>query len=95
MWGGRAGEGGQGGCGRRSKVFVKIQKKNRVGVGVVCRGEGDRADVDEELKLLWKCKKNIVDGGCQVWLGMGVEGRGWSIGRGLVGSNVGGRGDVG
>ena len=44
-----------------------------------------RADVNEELKLLWKCKKNIS--------GVGVEG--WSIGRRLVGSNVVGRGDVG
>ena len=51
------GLGGQGGSERRIEVFVKIQKKNR-GVGgsgggsSACRGV--RADVNEELKLLWK-----------------------------------------
>ena len=39
--------------------------------------------VKEELKLLWKCKK--IGGG-------GSRGGCWSRGRGLVGSNVGGRG---
>ena len=38
---------GQGGCERRIEVFVKIQKKNGVGV----RG-GFRMDVNEELKFL-------------------------------------------
>ena len=40
--GGRAWVGGQGGCERRSKVFVKIQKKNflRGGVGGWGWGEG-------------------------------------------------------
>ena len=58
------GGGGQGGCDRRIKVFVKIQKKNifffwggggggwvRGGVGVV-GGGGVRVDVNEELKFL-------------------------------------------
>ena len=53
--------------------------------------------MNEELKLLWKCKKNIGGGGCQVRPGMGgSRDGGWSI-RGLVGSNVGvmwGLGDV-
>ena len=40
-------------------------------------------DVNEELKLLWKCKKKIGGGG---------GGGDWSIGRGFVGSNVDGRG---
>ena len=35
--GGRVGEGGQGGCGRRIEVFVKIQKKIGGGSG---RGGG-------------------------------------------------------
>ena len=36
-WGGGVGLGGQGGCERRSKVFVKIQKKKIWGWG---RGSG-------------------------------------------------------
>ena len=52
-----------------------------------------RADLKEELKLLWKCKNNI---GSWVMSGPAGDGGsrdgGWSIGRGLVGSNVGGRG---
>ena len=38
----------EGGCERRIEVFVKIQKKNRVGG----RGRGVRVDVNEELKFL-------------------------------------------
>ena len=37
--GGRVGGGGQGGCERRSEVFLKIQKKFRGGVG---SGQGGR-----------------------------------------------------
>ena len=49
-------------------------------------------DVKEELKLVWKCKKKSGGGGGGGGVpdlagdGGGVEG--WSIGRGLVGSNV-------
>ena len=66
--GGRVGSGWrgvQGGCERRIKVFVKIQKKHFLGVwvGGVQRGGGGwgrvgwgggevRVDVNEELKLL-------------------------------------------
>ena len=52
------GGGGQGGCERRIKVFVKIKKKKneggglvRGGVGLVWGG-GVRVDVNEELKFL-------------------------------------------
>ena len=56
------GGGGQGGCERRIKVFVKIQKKNfffgggggrggGLGGGGWVRG-GVRVDVNEELKFL-------------------------------------------
>ena len=64
FWGVRGGSvrGGQGGCERRIKVFVKIQKKNwgdggRGGLGKGVRGggrvgRGVRVDVNEELKFL-------------------------------------------
>ena len=48
--------GGQDGCERRIKVFVKIQKKIWGGVGVGSEGGvglvGVRMDVNEELKFL-------------------------------------------
>ena len=56
--GGRGGEGvgmvgwGQGGCERRIEVFVKIQKKNWGGGGLVSGGGGVRVDMNEELKFL-------------------------------------------
>ena len=90
-WGREGPVGGQGGWERRSEVIVKIQKKIGVGVGVgdgVVRVRlGVRVDGNEELKLLWKCKKK-VGGQVRDW---GVEGWGLVEGRGLVGSNVGGR----
>ena len=50
------GGGGQGGCERRIKVFVKIQKKNFLGGGSGGGGSGwwggVRVDVNEELKFL-------------------------------------------
>ena len=54
-------------------------------------------DVNEELKLLCKSTKKSGPGWGQVWSGIGGRGWGWgwSSGRGLVGSKVGGRGDVG
>ena len=70
----RVGGGGQGGCGRRSEVFVKIQKKigggggwgDRGGGGWGDRGRGRvgwgaRVDVIEELKFFYEYskKKNI------------------------------------
>ena len=64
MWGGGAGGGGgglggQGGCERRSRVFVKIKKKKNflgggwgVGSGVGGSGWGDRVDGNGEVKLV-------------------------------------------
>ena len=52
---GQVGEGGQGGCDRRSDVIVKIPKKlpGVSGVGRIRFGGGGvRVDVNEELKLL-------------------------------------------
>ena len=56
--GGRVGLGGQSGCERRIKVFVKIQKKKFFflggggGGGGGGVGGGVRVDVNEELKFL-------------------------------------------
>ena len=75
--GGRVGEGGQGGCERRIKVFLKIKKKYfRGGGGESGRGMGGgvagvRVDVKEELKLLWKCKKKMGGGGMPGLAGIG------------------------
>ena len=64
-------EGGQGGCERRTEVFVKIQKKNYCFWG----GEGGwvggvRVDVNQELKFFGKFKKKKLGGG---------GGEGWSM----------------
>ena len=54
--GGGVGLGGQGGCERRTEVFVKIQKKKIGGGGRVgpwgVRVGGVSMDVNEELKFL-------------------------------------------
>ena len=56
-WGGGGSSrvGGQGGCGRRSEVFVKIEKNvfrvRGLGVGLG-GGGGGHGDVNEELKFL-------------------------------------------
>ena len=59
--------GGQGGCERRTEVFVKIQKKNFFffwGGGWVGGGGGVvRVDVNQELKFFGKFKKKIWGGG--------------------------------
>ena len=62
--------------------FVKI-KKNRGGgegggggVGGWSVGGGVRVDVNEELKLLWKCQKYIGVGGVRSGRRWGVEGWG-------------------
>ena len=65
------GLGGQGGCELRIVVFVKIQKRKKMGG----RG-GVRVDVNEELKFLRKfTKKNRGVGGVR-W------GSGWFRGQG-------------
>ena len=100
-WGrGRVGEGGQGGCERRIKVFVKIKKNifggggGGVGSGQGWgRGGGGQGGCERRIEVSVEMQKKIGGGGCQVWPGMGGGSRvgGWSIGRGLVGSNVWGR----
>ena len=77
--------GGQGGCERRIKVFVKMQKKKiggRGGRGGV--GWGVRVDVNEELNFFCKNKKKKNVGG-------GGSGRGGGVGLG-GGGLVGGGG---
>ena len=66
------GWGGQGGCERRTEVFVKIQKK-KIGGGWV--GGGVRVDVNQELKFFGKFKKKL-GGGEGV---RGVGGFGWGV----------------
>ena len=78
---GGSGKGGQGGCERRIKVSVKIQKRNwggrggQVGVRLV-GGGGVRVDVNEELKFFGKFKKK--NGG--VSGRRGESGTGWGSG---------------
>ena len=94
--------GGQGGCGRRIEVFVKIPKKKiflggrgQGGVGSGGGGGGGgrvggvRVDVNEELKFLGKfTKKKFGGGGSQV-------GSDWWGGRVDVNTMLGVGGDVG
>ena len=77
------GWGGQGGCERRIKVFVKIQKKNGgLGSGGSAGGWGRvgggvRVDVNEELNFFVKIKKKknfFFGGGGQVGGGVGLVG---------------------
>ena len=42
----------QGGCEQRIEVFVKIQKKKKLGGGGLGRVGGVRVDVNEKLKFL-------------------------------------------
>ena len=67
---------GQGGCERRTEVFVKIQKKRKKnffwGEGWVLGGGGGvRVDVNQELKFFGKFKKKI---------GRGLGGGGGGVG---------------
>ena len=79
-WGGGVGLGGQGGCERRTEVFVKI----RGGVGLggdgvgLGGGGGVRVDVNQELKFFGKFKKK-KNGGGGGWVhgGVRVGGSGW------------------
>ena len=64
--GGGVGLWGQGGCERRTEVFVKIRKKKIFffwGGGWVGGGGGGSGNVNQELKFLGKFKKKIWGGG--------------------------------
>ena len=74
---------GQGGCEPRIEVIVKFEEKKLEGVrsgglmgggGGVVRSWEEWVDVNEELKLLCKCKKKSGKGGVRGWSGKGV---GW------------------
>ena len=56
--------GGQGGCDRRSEVFVKIQKKKLGGGG---RGEGRTGGVRSGVGEGVGVARFGVGGGCGVW----------------------------
>ena len=61
VWREGSGWGGQGGCERRTEVFVQIQKKKKWGgSGGWGWGGGVRVDENEELKFLWKFKKKKI-----------------------------------
>ena len=60
---------GQGGCERRSEVFVKVQKGG---------GGGVRVDLNKELKFFLKIQKKILGGGA----GRGSGRRGGGVGGG-------------
>ena len=71
FWGGGVGGrgrgvglGGQGGCERRTEVFVKIQKKKKMGGGSVGGVGGSgwevRVDVNEELNCFLNSKKKKI-----------------------------------
>ena len=67
---GFGGRGGQDGCERRIKVFVKIQKNIFFFGGGGGGGGWVREVVNREVKFLRKLKKNCVcGGGVQVWGG--------------------------
>ena len=80
-WGGGSGSGwgggGQGGCERRTEVFVKIQNFFFGGGGL---GGGVRVDVNQELKFFGKFKKKKLGGEGWVHGGSG----GWGGGGGWV-----------
>ena len=85
IWGGGGGRGrgggvglgggGQGGCERRTEVFVKIQKKIYIFFwgGLGWGGGGVRVDVNQELKFFEKFKKKWGGGG---WVHGGGSGLG-------------------
>ena len=77
--GGGVGLWGQGGCERRTEVFVKIQKTiffflggggGGVGLG---GGGGVRVDVNQELKFFGKFKKKMEGGEGGPWGGPGGQ----------------------
>ena len=64
-WGGGSSRGGgQGGCGRRSEVFVKIKKKGFRGQVVGGRvGVGGQGGCERRIEVFVKIKKKIEGGG--------------------------------
>ena len=75
-----SGWGGQGGCERRTEVFVKIQKKKFfLGGGRGWVG-GVRVDVNQELKFFGKLKKKNWGGGGGEGPGGGGGGGGGGLG---------------
>ena len=69
--------GGQGGCERRTEVFVKIKKKKFWGGGV---GGGGQGGCESRIEVFWKIKKKKFGGGGGsrvwgggVWLGVRMD----------------------
>ena len=58
---GSSGWGGQGGCERRTEVFVKIKKKKKIfGVG---GGGGGQGGCESRIEVFWKIQKKKLGGG--------------------------------
>ena len=88
---------GQGGCEQRIEFFCEISTKKSGGVGSGGRVWG-QGGCERRIEVIVKIYNKIGGGGtgwvCQVRPGMGGS-RGGCWSRGLVGSNVGGRGCCG
>ena len=76
--------GGQGGCERRIKVFVKMQKKKIFGAGgSKGGGEGSgwwrgQGGCEQRIKVFVKIQKKNLGGGVRWWGRVGgVGGLGW------------------
>ena len=58
------GGGGQGGCERRIEVFVKIQKKKKLGWGREGEGEGSGlGGCEQRIEVFVKIQKKKIQGG--------------------------------
>ena len=68
-WGEGSGWGGQGGCERRTEVFVKIQKK------IFFLGGGGQGGCESRIEVFWKIQKKNWGGGGWVHGG----GPGWGV----------------
>ena len=67
MGGEGSGWGGQGGCERRTEVFVKIQKKKYFFFwGGWVGGGGGQGGCESRIEILWKIKKKTKLGGGEV-----------------------------
>ena len=60
--------GGQGGCERRSKVFVKMQKKKFFGGGGGAGWLGGQGGCEQRIKVFVKIQKKNLGGGVR-WVG--------------------------
>ena len=75
-WGEGSGRGGQGGCERRTEVFVKIHKKNVFffgGWGLGLGGGGGKGGCESRIEVFWIIQKKNGGGGGS------IGGPGWGV----------------